>query len=179
MQSHRQACPDFPPVQQSRHHPAPGGSFGGSGAFDGCPCGTLVAPSGTPLPLMLEYHPSGALRGYDSGERGPSCPAPWSHAAVQHPRSNYTPGWPAAPGEVSHHQNLSACNGNLAQQAARRRTAMTSLVFEFGHHPLRVPTCCLPGKTGGFPSSSDVQEAPSFLLGFLLQVASSWRPVTF
>lgn len=68
-----------------------------------------------------------------TGEKSPFCPAPWSHAAIQHPRSNYTPGWPAPPGEVSHHQNLAACHGHLAEQVARRRVAIThlglSLVF--------------------------------------------------
>lgn len=33
-----------------------------------CPHPGLVAPSGTPLPLMLKSHPSCALRGYDSGK---------------------------------------------------------------------------------------------------------------
>lgn len=38
----------------------------------------LVAPGGTPLPLMRQLHPSNALRGYDSGERSPFCQPPLS-----------------------------------------------------------------------------------------------------
>ena len=68
----------------------------------------LRTSPGTPLPLMFKLHPSGALRGYESGERSPFCLGPWSHGAVQHPCSNYTPGRPETPGEVSNPQNLSA-----------------------------------------------------------------------
>ncbi|CAN0525018.1 unnamed protein product [Rangifer tarandus platyrhynchus] len=48
---------------------------------------------------MFKLRPSGALRGDESGERSPFCLAPRSHAAFQHPCSNYTPGRPETPGE--------------------------------------------------------------------------------
>lgn len=116
---------------------------------------------------MLKLHPSPTLRGYDS-ERSPFCPAPWSHAAIQHPRSNYTAGRPAVPGEVSHPRNLSVYNGHLAEQVARGSAAITSLGVEFGLQPLRVPPC---------HASWGTLEASRAVLAWGGCILSCWLPL--
>lgn len=103
----------------------------------------LRTSPGTPLPLMFKLHPSGALRGYESGERSPFCLGPWSHGAVQHPCSNYTPGWPETPGEVSHPQNLSAFMGislnNWLEEERPQGAPGLSLAFILRRCPLVMP----------------------------------------
>lgn len=93
-------------------------------------------------------------------EGSPCGPAPGSHAALQHPRSNYTPGWPAAPGEVSHHQ-LPSCW--VSGWRAARTSWRLGLVCVLWGRPLAMPPRRLPPKSGH-------QGAATFLVGFLLHL---------
>lgn len=155
------ACLAIPPRLVGAPRTPPRGRPGGLGASDAC-SGTggsrgdptsvdaSASPFLRPQRLWLRWRES----------MWPS-PPPRSHAALQHPRSNYTPGWPAAPGKVSHHQLLSCWVSGW--RAAGTSWPLGLLCVLWGR-PLAMPP---RAPWGRLPPRSGHQGAATFLVGFL------------
>lgn len=138
------ACPNLPTRQRSRLGTPPGVALEAQMRLRTSP--------GTPLPLMFKP-PFCALRGYESVARSPFCLGPWSHAAVQHPCSNYPPGRPETPGEVSHPQNLSAVMGISLNNWLEGEQPKEFGCWVWSLSSEGVHLSCLPREPRGFPNS--------------------------
>lgn len=127
----------------------------------------LRTSPGTPLPLMFKLHPSGALRGYESGERSPfclglcvSCSRSASLFKLHSRVARDARGGKSPPESLSLY-------GHLTEQLVRRRAASRSSGVESGLYPQRVSTChACRGSLEASPAAL-LSQGASFL-GFLL-----------